>query len=147
VIDDLGKLLDRVSSPADLAVILLAGPLAYVLDAGLDVIGFLPPGYVAVAVSSVALGLKKVVEVRRTNSKQLASRQDARSRADALREHLESSGAPLSLLSYLDAEISLHTRGATTEAELESAVAGFLEDYRAWARAQRSDAGISGGER
>jgi hypothetical protein len=147
VIDDLGKLLDRVSSPADLAVILLAGPLAYVLDAGLDVVGFLPPGYVAITAASVALGVKKLVEVRRTNRKQLASHRDAHSRALALQEHLKASGAPAHLLGYLDAEITLYTGGATTERDLDSAIADCLQEYRAWSRIGRSDAGILGGER
>jgi hypothetical protein len=147
VIDDLGKLLDRVSSPADLAVILLAGPLAFVLDAGFDVISFLPPGYVAITTASVALGVKKLVEVRRTNRKQLGSQRDAHSRALALREHLKANGVPAHVLGYLDAEITLYNGGATTDGDLENAIRDCLEEYRRWSRVERSDAGISGGER
>lgn len=140
MIDDLGKLLDRVSSPADLAVILLAGPLAYVLDAGLDIAGFLPPGYVAITAASVALGLKKIVEVRRT-------RRDAHSRALALREHLTANDAPIHLRGYLDVEIALYNEGATTDEELEIAIADCLDEYRGLSRIERSDAGITRGER
>jgi hypothetical protein len=146
VIEDLGKLLDRISSPADLAVVLLAGPLAYVLDAGLDVIGFLAPGYVAITTASVALGVKKIVEVRRT-SRNLPDRRTTRSRARALRDHLKDDGAPGPLLGYLDAEIMLYDGGATTDEDLERAIADCLDEYRAWSRVERSDAGISGGER
>jgi hypothetical protein len=143
VIDDLGKLLDRVSSPADLAVILLAGPLAYVLDAGLDVIGFLPAGYVAIAAASVALGVKKIVEIRLVRRGQVHALQ----RAIALREHLAVYGAPDHLPAFLDAEIALYRRGATKEEDLESAITNCLTQYRGWNLVERSDAGISRGER
>ncbi|WP_433167322.1 hypothetical protein [Kribbella sp. CA-247076] len=143
MIDDLGKLLDRVSSPADLAVILLAGPLAYVLDAGLDVVGFLPAGYVAIAAASVALGVKKLVELRLGRRGQVSTL----ARAKALREHLAAYAAPDHLLTFLDAEIALRQRGATTDEDLESAVSSCLTQYRGWNLTERSDAGISRGER
>jgi hypothetical protein len=146
VIEDLGKLLDRISSPADLAVVLLAGPLAYVLDAGLDVIGFLAPGYVAITTASVALGVKKIVEVRRAG-RNLPELRTTRSRACALRDHLKEHGAPVPLLGHLEAEIMLYDGGATTDEDLERAIADCLNEYRAWSRIERSDAGISRSER
>jgi hypothetical protein len=108
--------------------------------------GFLAPGYVAITTASVALGAKKIVEVRRT-SRNLPDRRTARSRARALRDHLKDDGAPGPLLGYLDAEIMLYDGGATTDEDLERAIADCLDEYRAWSRIERSDAGISGGER
>ncbi|TDD14150.1 hypothetical protein E1218_33510 [Kribbella turkmenica] len=140
---DLEHLLNRVSSPADLAVILVAAPLAYVLDAGLDVIGFLAPGYVAISTASVALGLKKVVEVRLSRRGRVPVLQ----RAAALREHLAADGGSDHLLTFLDAEIALHRRGATTEEDFESALKSCLTQYRGRSLVERSDAGISGGRR
>lgn len=58
-IDDLFK---RASGPGDLATILLAGTAGFVLDAGLNVVGFMSPGYVGITAASTALGIKKSIE-------------------------------------------------------------------------------------
>ncbi|MFI7062765.1 hypothetical protein ACIBL3_17415 [Kribbella sp. NPDC050124] len=54
---------------------------------------------------------------------------------------------PAHLIGHLDAEIALYTSGATTEEELDSAIVAVLAEYREWSRGERSDAGISAGER
>jgi len=76
-VDDPWDLLDRASSPGDVATILLAGTLGFTLDAGLNIIGFLSPGYVGITFASTALGAKKAWEgatAKRTRRKQLFQR-------------------------------------------------------------------------
>jgi hypothetical protein len=125
VIQDFDKLLDRVSSPTDLAAILIAGPLAYVLDAGLDVVGFLPPGYVAITASSVVLGLKKAIEAQ-------FGRRGVLRRATALSELLSASDAPEPLREQLASELRLYRGRITTRTQLAEALDDCLTQYRAW---------------
>lgn len=134
VIDDLGKLLDRASSPVDLAVVLLIGPLAFALDAGLDVVGFLPPGYVAIIAASFALGVRKVVEARlaprREQRDREARRQATRDRAIALQSRIAEFHPPSELGNRLLQEVELYRAGITTDEQFESAVADCVDDYR-----------------
>lgn len=134
VIDDLGKLLDRVSSPADLAVVLLSGPLAFLLDAGVDVIGFLPPGYVAIITASFALGVKKAVEIRtmprRERRTAEARRREVRERAIALQERITRLNHPSDLLDRLRLELDLYEAGISSEAEFDAAFAEVLTSFR-----------------
>lgn len=143
MIDDLGKLLDRVSSPVDLAVILLTGPLVFLLEAGLDLIPFLPPGYVAIIAASFALGVRKVAEARLTPLREerdrAKRRQELRARAEALRERV----GPTALGARLRDEVELFDAGITTEEQFGKAVTDCVEDYRYVARLA-FDAGVHG---
>jgi hypothetical protein len=134
VIDDLGKLLDRVSSPADLAVVLLMGPLAYLLDAGVDVIGFLPPGYVAIITASFALGVKKTVELRtmprRERRTAEARRREVLERATALEARIAKFDHPSDLMDRLRLELDLYEDGITSEAEFDAAFVEVLAGFR-----------------
>ncbi|GAB3929704.1 hypothetical protein GCM10029976_029810 [Kribbella albertanoniae] len=138
MIDDLGKLLDRVSAPADLAVILLIGPLGFGLDAGLDVIGFLPPSYVALGAACLGLGVKKVVDIRlaaRGERKALqGSQEDLLRRSEAFMSRLYDEHAPTGLTDRMAKERGLHRSGITTDAQLEAALGECLAEYRVWMR-------------
>ncbi|MGZ0147470.1 hypothetical protein ACXJJ3_10395 [Kribbella sp. WER1] len=107
MIDDLGKLLDKVSSPGDLAVLLLSGPLAFLLDAGLDVLPFLPPGYVAIVAASLSLGIKK-----------------------ALRRLVGLLDVPEGLTIRLRHELDLYDARITTDDQFEAALDECLTEYR-----------------
>ncbi|MFF0345979.1 hypothetical protein [Kribbella sp. NPDC004875] len=146
MIDDLGKLLDRVSSPVDLAVVLLSGPLAFLLDAGFDLVPFLPPGYVAVVVASFALGVRKVVEARLTPLREQRDgdkrRQQVRARADALRPRVVTTR----LGARLEQEVELYDAGITTEEQFAKAVTECVDDYRYVLRTT-FDSGVAGQQR
>ncbi|GAA0590305.1 hypothetical protein HPO96_04250 [Kribbella sandramycini] len=138
MIDDLAKVLDRVSAPGDLAVVLLVGPVAYALDAGLDVIGFLPAGYVAAAASCLGLGVKKVVDVRwgakREREAAERRRTELQTRGQDLWKRTVKAGGSRYLAMRLNDEMELHRDGITTDEQLESVLAQCLEEYRAWHR-------------
>lgn len=55
----LTKVLDKVTDDVDLAVVLLASTVGFSVDAALNAVGFLEPGYAAALFASGALGLKK----------------------------------------------------------------------------------------
>ncbi|TDW23989.1 hypothetical protein [Kribbella kalugense] len=135
MIDDLGKLLDRVSSPADLAVLLLAGPLAFVLDAGLDVVTFLPPpGYAAIIAASLALGVKKTLETRLAPRREVRAgeirRRELRDRAVALAERVADGRLPDHLAVRLRHELDLYDARITTEQQFDTALGDYLAEYR-----------------
>ncbi|HEY3512166.1 MAG TPA: hypothetical protein VG502_07155 [Flexivirga sp.] len=150
MIDDLTKLLDRVSSPSDLAVVLIVGPLGFVLDAGLNVIGFLSPGYVGISAACIALGIKKSVDarlLRRDDRKALTRRQaQTRDRAVAFEDRLRAVDAPVALSRRMRDELALHERGITTDEQLEATLIECLGEYREWIRTTY-DSGLSGGRR
>jgi hypothetical protein len=60
--DSLKEVLDKVSGPADLAVVLIAGSGGFVVDALLIAHGVLSPGQVGASSAAGALGLKKAIE-------------------------------------------------------------------------------------
>jgi hypothetical protein len=62
MLENLTKIFDKASSPGDMATILIFGTAGFVLDAGLNVVGFLEPGYVGISAASGALGIKKAAE-------------------------------------------------------------------------------------
>lgn len=65
--NDPWDLIDKASSPGDVATILLAGTLGFTLDAGLNIIGFFSPGHVGITFASTALGAKKAWEAATAN--------------------------------------------------------------------------------
>ena len=66
---NLQQILNKVSTPGDLATVLIAGTAGYIVDAGLNAVGFLEPGLVGAFSASGALGLKKSVEAARNKKK------------------------------------------------------------------------------
>ncbi len=88
--DELLKILERVTGPGDLAAALSAGVAGFLLDAGLDFIGFLPAEETGVVFALAALGLKKLVEVSSVARRNRKAREQQQSRAARLAALLES---------------------------------------------------------
>jgi ferredoxin-fold anticodon binding domain-containing protein len=60
--DSLAKLFEKASTPGDIATVLVFGTAGFLVDAGLNAVGFLEPGVVGVTAASGALGVKKSIE-------------------------------------------------------------------------------------
>ena len=71
---DFKDILGDLTSPGDTATVLLAGTLGFVLDAGLNIVGFLEPGYVGFTFASSALGLKRAWEANWGHKRALENR-------------------------------------------------------------------------
>lgn len=72
--ENLSDLLSKASTKGDVAVVLVAGTAGLLLDAGLNIIGFLSPGTVGVTFATGSLGLKKTVEA--AFAKKIARKQE-----------------------------------------------------------------------
>jgi hypothetical protein len=138
VIQDLKELLGQVSTPADTATVLLAGSLGFLVDAGLNAVGFLSPGVVGVVSASTALGLKKSWEaawmVRKRQYDAYRAANKAIRRADILLQflHIEVH-SPLAdrLARGLEQELRLHRMGIVEDEALDVAVEYAVEELRA----------------
>lgn len=64
--ESLGQLFERASTPGDLATVLVFGTAGFLVDAGLNAVGFLEPGVVGITSASGALGVKKSIEAALT---------------------------------------------------------------------------------
>lgn len=72
--NDILGLLKQASGPGDIATILIAGTAGYVVDAGLNAVGFLEPGIVGVTAASAALGIKKTIDANRARAREEKAR-------------------------------------------------------------------------
>lgn len=86
------EILDRVTSPGDIATVLIAGVLGYTVDAGLNAVGFMEPGIVGNASALGALGVKKAWESRWSAWKLRRSLGNVRERAVSLQTLLQDGG-------------------------------------------------------
>jgi hypothetical protein len=103
---------------------------------------------VAISAASVALGVKKTIEVRRTHRQETRSGEDVHIRARAFADYLRMSGSPAYLVDRLDDEIRLHAQHVTTQADFESALSECLTEFRRWNRDPRDDdSGVRRGRR
>jgi hypothetical protein len=84
--------LDRVTSPGDIATVLIFGVAGYTIDAGLNAVGFMEPGIVGNASALGALGVKKAWESRWRAWQLRRSLRDVRERAEHLRALLDDGG-------------------------------------------------------
>jgi hypothetical protein len=116
--DAIDRILERASSPSDTATILIAGTAGFMLDAGLNVIGFLSPGHVGIAAASAALGVKKAIEAGVQPGR---DRNRALTRARKLRAFLVSNG-PMYLIAPVDREIALLEAGVTDPSSANAAL-------------------------
>jgi hypothetical protein len=134
VIDDLSKLLKQVTSPADMAVVLLAGTAGFVVDAGLNVVGFLSPGVVGVTAATGALGVKRTFDAyrqRRRDLRAIAGTSDgARDRAERLVLWLIKHDEPTPIADGLRREIDLYDEGVTSADDLQDALDLAIEAIR-----------------
>jgi len=130
VLPDYKALLAEVSTPGDMATVLLVGSAGFVVDAGLNAIGFLSPGAVGVTAASGALGIKKSYEAGRKTRMARWQAQAAQERASKAMRYLERTNFSNGKI-RLRAEIDLHRDGVTDDASLDLAVNEILAAYRA----------------
>jgi hypothetical protein len=109
-------------SSGDYAVVLLAATAGFVVDAGLNVVGFLSPGYVGVTSATAALGAKKAVEGR-------LRRRGWRKRVTALGSHLRRRGLD-AIADRLDEDYQLYAEGLMDETALSGRYGIALEELR-----------------
>ena len=132
--DELKKILEQASTPADMAVVLIAGTAGFTLDAGLNLVGFLEPGFVGVAAASGALGLKKVAEAglakRREIKAQEQRRGDEIKRAKELQSLLSKDERHQSLSKRLGRELELFELGIINVDDLKASVDEVIRTYR-----------------
>ncbi|MEU4338939.1 hypothetical protein AB0F59_30535 [Micromonospora lupini] len=120
--DSVNDVLDRVSSPGDMATVLLAGTAGFLVDAALNLVGFLSPGAAGIAAASAALGLKKALEAgrgRHAETKRVAfGKAEAIRRGEALREVLRGSDR-FDLQRRLFRATTLYEAGALSDVRLQ----------------------------
>lgn len=127
---DYKSLWSQVTGPADAATVLLAGSLGFVLDAGLNVVGFFSPGTVGVTAAGAALGAKKGWEARRAHINAMKRAHKARHRATETMELFRGRGYDAGVV-RLEAELELYDRGLTANDALDRALDDILATYRA----------------
>jgi uncharacterized membrane protein YhiD involved in acid resistance len=66
MLDNLTKVFDKASTTGDIATVLVFGTAGFLVDAGLNAVGFLEPGVVGITAASGALGVKKSIEAALT---------------------------------------------------------------------------------
>ena len=132
MVDDLKQLLEEASSPGDMAAILLAGSIGFVIDAGINAVGFLSPGAVGLLSASTALGMKKGWEAwreaHREQRKTERAAAECEARALRLLRYLEGKDEPLR--AALLEELELLREGISTIANLDMAVESSLTKLR-----------------
>jgi hypothetical protein len=92
MLDTIKEVFDKAETKSDVATVLIFGTAGFVLDAGLNIVGFLEPGLVGVAAASGALGIKKTWESafakRRARKEEEEQRKKEITRAESLLELL-----------------------------------------------------------
>jgi hypothetical protein len=131
VIDDLQRFIDQVSNPADLATVLIAGTAGFLVDAWLNFIGFLEPGYVGIIAASIALGLKKAVEA---SLKTRRLRERAKNLLALLRnsqkdELVKRNSQKDELVKRLEKEIELFNKGIIHTNDFQASVGEIIKSY------------------
>lgn len=132
--DELRKILEQVTTPVDIAVVLIAGVTGLVLDAGLNVVGFLEPGMAGVAAAAGALGLKKAAEAslakRQERKAQRQQRSAEQKRAAELQALLSKDEQHQALVQRLSRERELFELGIISVDDLKASVDEVIKAYR-----------------
>lgn len=142
MIDSLSELFNRASSPGDLATLLLAGTAGFLVDAGLNAVGFLSPGAVGITSASAALGVKKSWEASNSRRRTARRLRQALSRAERLYAYLKQNGEDLLALE-IQREVDLCREQISSENHLENTIDSVLERLRGKGRlAERKPAPV-----
>jgi hypothetical protein len=127
-------LLNKVETKSDLATVLIFGTSGFLLDAGLNVVGFLEPGLVGVAAASGALGIKKAAEsalAKRSEQKEKEKRLDEETkRATELRALLGDDTTHQDLAQRLELELKLSESNIIDADALKTSVEDIIKEYR-----------------
>jgi hypothetical protein len=133
VIQDFKEILDKVSDPWDLATVLIVGTAGFLVDAGLNAIGFLSPGQVAITAASGALGAKKAADAVRAKTREQRAAEQKRTaaidRADKLAKLLEREGYSR-LAERVKSEVKLFQDGITEVDDLAQTIGEAIQEYR-----------------
>ncbi len=132
--DELKKILEQAATPADVATVLIDGTAGFVLDAGLNFVGFLEPGYVGVVAASGALGLKKAIEAglakRREQKAQEQKHEKEKKRAAELQSLLSKDERYQPLAWRLRRDIELFELNIINVDDLKASVDEVTKAYR-----------------
>lgn len=128
--DELKKVLEQVSNPADVAVVLLAGAAGFLIDAGFNTIAFLPPGQVGIVFASGALGLKKIIEAALTGRRARKELRDEVERVKALARLFNQYPRYRALAEKTERELALFHGRIISVSELRAEIDKIIADYR-----------------
>jgi hypothetical protein len=142
MIQSVQDLFSQSTSKGDTATILIAGTAGLVVDAGLNLIGFLEPGVVGLGAASGALGLKKSWEANRAQRRAAKHGERAVDRARALlailREQQRSG-----LAAELEQELAYFEKDIIDDDGLDGAVRATLDKLRASPQAAPGSAAVA----
>lgn len=128
--DSLAKLFEKASSPGDIATVLVFGTTGFLIDAGLNAVGFLEPGVVGITAASGALGVKKSIEAtlaaRRERKAQQRNRLAETHRAAQLRTLLRDD----QLKQRLDSAVNLFESGIIDIEAFKVSIDEIVDAYR-----------------
>ena len=116
-----------------MATVLIAGTAGFVVDAGLNAVGFLEPGAVGIAAASGALGVKKGIDARLAQKRELKARQGNRNdeieRAEKLAELLNEEKYQ-DLGQRLERELELFNSNITDIDSFKTNIDEIIKEYR-----------------
>ena len=123
-------LVRKITTPGDLATVLIAAPVGFVADVALSLTGLISPGVVGLLAASTALGAKKGIEatVQHSKGRDRASvpiKEKATAAIDLLREN--------ELEIEADAivrELKLYESGLSSEKQLDDVIDKGISAYR-----------------
>lgn len=131
---EVSDLIAAASSPADLAVVLVAGTTGLVVDATVTAFGFPSPAIAAFAFAGGALGIKKSADafwarLRAPKGRKLNVLERAEELHGILRE-MPAEIPPSGALSNLEINIGLRQRGIITDEDLEVELSKAVDEFR-----------------
>lgn len=130
MLDEFKDVLSKASSKGDVAVVLIAGTAGFLIDAGLNAIGFLEPGAVGVTFASGALGIKKGIEASTEKSRtKKRERKEFEERVARLQQLLDKQAAVVAVQT-LTRDAELYGLGLLSKEEFEKGLAQLVEKLR-----------------
>jgi len=137
MIDELKKILEQASGPADIATILIAGTAGGVIDAAFNPFGFFTWRETSLVSAAGALGVKKAVEAslakRRERKEQKHRPDEERARAKRVLEKLsgeESDKRCQAIARRLKSDLEFFDSGVIKADDLKAGVDEAIKAYR-----------------
>lgn len=135
--EDFKDVISKASSKGDVAVVLIAGTTGFLIDAGLNAIGFLQPGAVGITFASGALGIKRGIEAM-TEKKR--AKKIEKQEQDNDKKQMEDKVENLKKLLHklndndpqetLDKDLELYNLGLLAKDEFETSLSQIVERIR-----------------
>lgn len=135
--EDFKDIMSKASSKGDVAVVLIAGTTGFLIDAGLNAIGFLQPGAVGITFASGALGLKRgiesITEKRRAKKiekqKQVNYKREIEDKVEHLKTLLDNLNDSTSK-NILNEDFELYNLGLLSMEDFEASLSKIVEMIR-----------------